>query len=125
MEGVKEMYKSGLTIWYNVKSMDESVKYFTEGLGFSLDFKDEEQRIAMITTNTKDCCIGFAEVETIAPVTSSAVFEVEDIEKAYVELKERGIQFTGEIETIPNLVKLATFQDPDGNSFELSQTLTD
>ncbi|QGH35560.1 lactoylglutathione lyase [Gracilibacillus salitolerans] len=119
------MYKSGLTIWYNVKSMDESVKYFTEGLGFSLDFKDEEQRIAMITTNTKDYCIGFAEAETIAPVTSSAVFEVEDIEKTYVELKERGIQFTGEIETIPNLVKLATFQDPDGNSFELSQTLTD
>ncbi|WP_277678914.1 VOC family protein [Gracilibacillus dipsosauri] len=119
------MYKPGLTIWYNVKSFERSVKYFTEGLGFSLDFKDEDQGIAIVTTNTKDCCIGFAESETVVPVTSSAVFEVEDIDLAFSELKKKGIQFTGDIEVIPGFVKLATVQDPDGHSFELSQTIVD
>lgn len=117
------MYKPGLTIWYNVSDLDRSIRHYTEGLGFSLDFEDRDQRIAIVTTNTKDCCIGLAEAETVVPVTSSAVFEVEDIEQAVATLKERGISFTGEIETIPDFVKLATFRDPDGHHFELSQTL--
>jgi len=33
---------------------------YTERFGFSLDFQDDEQRIAIVATNTKDCCIGFA-----------------------------------------------------------------
>lgn len=117
------MYKPGLTIWFNVSNLERSVKYYTEGLGFDLDYHDKEQRIAIVTTNTKDCCIGLAEAETVVPVTSSTVFEVEDIESAVAQLKERGIMFTGDIETIPDFVKLATFQDPDGHHFELSQTL--
>ena len=117
------MYKPGLTIWYNVSNLEKSLKFYVEGLGFQVDFEDREQRIAMITTNTKDCCIGLAEAETVVPVTSSTVFEVEDIEQAVRILRQRGIAFTGEIVTIPDFVKLATFNDPDGHCFELSQTL--
>lgn len=117
------MYKPGLTIWYNVKDLERTLKFYTEGLGFALDFKDEESRVAIVTTNTKDCCIGLAEAETVIPVTSSTVFEVTDIEQAVDVLKSRGIRFTGDIEVIPDFVKLATFTDPDSHSFELSQTL--
>ncbi|XID95589.1 VOC family protein [Paenibacillaceae bacterium WGS1546] len=117
------MYKPGIAIWYNVKELEKSVAFYTEGLGFTLDFKDEEKRMAIVTTNTKECFIGLAEAETVVPVTSSTVFEVEDIEQAVTTLQARGVQFTGEIETIPDFVKLATFNDPDGHCFELSQTL--
>jgi len=117
------MYKSGLTIWYNVSNLERTLAFYTEGLGFKIDFQDEESRIAMIQTNTKDCCIGLAEAETVVLVTSSTVFEVEDIDHVVSLLKTRGVTFTGEIETIPDFVKLATFNDPDGHCFELSQTL--
>lgn len=117
------MYKPGLTIWYNVKDLERTLKFYTEGLGFTVDYKDEDSGMAIITTNTKDCTIGFTEAENVVPVTSSTVFEVEDIEQAVKTLSERGINFPGGIETIPDFVKLAAFQDPDGHCFELSQTL--
>jgi len=118
------MYKPGLTIWYNVKDLERTLKFYTEGLGFSVDYKDEENRMAIITTNTKDCAIGFMEAEEVVPITTSTVFEVEDVEEAVRTLSARGVTFTGEIQTIPDFVKLAAFQDPDGHCFELSQTLT-
>lgn len=117
------MYKPGLTIWFNVSNLERTLDFYVNGLGFPLDFEDRGQRIAIVRTNTADCCIGLAEAEEVIPVTSSTVFEVEDIEQAVDQLKRRGIEFTGEIETIPDFVKLATFRDPDGHCFELSQTL--
>ncbi|GIQ68119.1 lactoylglutathione lyase [Xylanibacillus composti] len=117
------MFKSGLTIWYNVSNMERTLNFYTKSLGFALDFHDEERQMAMIKTNTKDCYIGFAEAETVVPVISTTVFEVEDIEQAVEQLRAQGVTFTGEIEVIPDFVKLATFSDPDGHCFELSQTL--
>lgn len=117
------MYKSGLVIWYNVSNLERTLAFYTEGLGFAIDFQDEANRMAIINTNTKDCFIGFTEAETIVPVTSAATFEVEDIEQSVALLKTRGIKFAGEIETIPDFVRLAAFADPDGHCFELSQTL--
>ena len=79
--------------------------------------------MAIITTNTKDCTIGFTEAEEVVPITTSTVFEVENVEQAVRTLSARGVTFTGEIQTIPDFVKLAAFKDPDGHCFELSQTL--
>ena len=117
------MYKSGLAIWYNVANLDRTLDFYTKGLGFEVDYQDPGSRMVIVKTNTKDCFIGFTEANEVVPVTSSAVFEVEDIELAVAELKSRGVSFTGEIETIPDFVKLAVFHDPDGHRFELSQTL--
>lgn len=117
------MYKSGLTIWYNVTNLETTLEFYTKRLGFPLDYMDEAGRMAIIQTNTADCFIGFSESETVVPVTSSAVFEVENIEEAVEQLKSRGVTFNGDITTIPDFVKLATFNDPDGHCFELSQTL--
>ncbi len=117
------MYKSGIAIWYNVTNLEATVEFYTKRLGFQIDFMDEAGRMAIVQTNTADCFIGFSEAENVVPVTSSAVFEVENIEEAVEQLKARGVTFNGAIETIPDFVKLATFTDPDGHSLELSQTL--
>lgn len=117
------MFKSGLVIWYNVTNLERTLAFYTEGLGFAVDYQDEANRMTIVKTNTEDCFIGLAEAKTVVPVTSATTFEVKDIEQAFAQLKNRGIKFTGEIETIPDFVKLATFTDPDGHSFELSQTL--
>jgi predicted enzyme related to lactoylglutathione lyase len=106
-----------------VKDLERTLKFYTEGLGFSVDYQDEENRMAIITTNTKDCAIGFMESGEVVPITTSTVFEVEDVEQAVRTLSARGVVFTGEIQTIPGFVKLAAFKDPDGHCFELSQTL--
>lgn len=117
------MFKSGLTIWYNVSNVEQTLKFYTEKLGFEVDVHDKENGMACVHTNTKDCFIGFSESVEIIPSKVSAVFEVESIEDTIKSLEEKGIRFTSGITTIPGMVKFTTFKDPDGHDLELSQAL--
>jgi predicted enzyme related to lactoylglutathione lyase len=51
------------------------------------------------------------------------VLGVKDIDAARKHLESKGVKFTGPTETIPNLVKLATFLDPDGHRIMMYQSL--
>ncbi len=119
------MFVPGLTVWYNVRSIESSLAFYTEKLGFKELFHNPEWGMAMVKTNTDNCVIGFSEAETVEPSTSSTVFDVTDIEDAVHKLQGVGVSFVGEIETIDDFVKLATFADPDGHSLMLSQQLTE
>jgi predicted enzyme related to lactoylglutathione lyase len=48
---------------------------------------------------------------------------VKDIEAARAELEGKGVKFDGETRVIPEMVKLATFFDPDGNHLMFYQSL--
>jgi CreA protein len=48
---------------------------------------------------------------------------VNDIEKARAWLESKGVKFDGATREVPDMVKLATFFDPDGNTFMLAQGL--
>jgi predicted enzyme related to lactoylglutathione lyase len=52
------------------------------------------------------------------------VFGVVDIDEARGQLEQRDVRFDGETMTIPEMVRLATFFDPDGNKFMLAQDLS-
>jgi len=116
------MYKSGVTIWYNVSDLDNTLRFYVEQLGFEKVYHDAEAGMAMVNTNTKDCVIGFSTAEQVEPSTSSTVFEVEDIETTMRVLSERGVVFPEGVEVVPGMAKLATFYDPDGHNLMLSET---
>lgn len=117
------MYIPGFTVWYSVKCIDRTLAFYTDKLGFEVLFHDSGSGMAMVKTNTENCVIGFSEAETVIPSTSSSVFDVDNIEQAVHKLKAEGVAFIGDIETIPDFVKLATFSDPDGHSLMLSEQL--
>ncbi|MCU6712991.1 VOC family protein [Paenibacillus sp. J5C_2022] len=119
------MYVPGLTVWYSVKDIDHTLAFYTEKLGFELLYHDQESGITMVKTNTENCLIGFSAADSVVPSTSSTVFDVENMELAVDKLKKDGVTFIGEIEVIPDFVKLATFIDPDGHSLMLSEQLTE
>jgi len=49
-------------------------------------------------------------------------FSVDDIQKTYEELRGRGVEFTREPSPEPEApMIIATFRDPDGNTFQLFQ----
>lgn len=54
---------------------------------------------------------------------ATVVLQVGDIEYERKRLETAGVQFEGEIEEIPGIVKLATFRDPAGNRLQLAQPL--
>lgn len=59
------------------------------------------------------------EQETIAN-QSVLRLEVEDVVSAYEQLKDKGIQVF-ELETVPDVVSVFEFADPDGNRFSFYQ----
>jgi predicted enzyme related to lactoylglutathione lyase len=117
------MYSSGVSIWYNVKDLERTLAFYTEKLGFKVLNHNTSLGQARLTTNTKDCFIGFSEAQTLLPSTTSTTFEVVNIEQAMQDLQEKGVVFNGGIRTIPNLVRLATFTDPDGHNMMLSEKM--
>lgn len=119
------MYKKGLTIWYNVKDIHITRKFYEELLGFEVLMFNEAEGMAIMKTPTPDTEIGFSSATEIQASTASVVFTVENIAESVTTLRERGVQFIGNIETVPGMVKLATFVDPDGNSLMLAESITD
>ena len=93
-------------------------------LGFEESFKVAQAGWAEVTSPAKDVTIGLGVNEEVDGAGGTTpVFGVEDIEAAKAELEAKGVPFDGDIQTIPGMVMLATFFDPDGNSYMLSQSL--
>jgi uncharacterized glyoxalase superfamily protein PhnB len=59
--------------------------------------------------------------ERVAPNSPSIEFLVEDVEKFYTELKNKGVTFIKELHEEPWGGRQATFTDPDGNTLEIVQ----
>ena len=64
-----------------------------------------------------------ANEEVHAAGGATPVFAVLDLDAARSELEAKGVRFDGETQVIEGFVKLATFFDPDGNTFMLSESL--
>ena len=120
----KFAYKGDITLASSVKSLDDSIAWFQEMLGFEVVFRVDEAGWAELTTPTKDVTLGLGENKEVdGKGGTTPVFGVVDIEAARSELEGKGVRFDGETMEIPDMVKLATFFDPDGNTYMLAQSL--
>ncbi len=75
-------------------------------------------------TNIAKVTVGLSQVEEV-PKEGGAVltFGVADIDQARGKLEASDVRFDGPTRTIPGMVKLATFYDPDGNTLMFAQGL--
>lgn len=113
------MLKAGIGFHYSVSNVDRTVAFYTEKLGFKIHDYNAQTRQARLFTNTRDCLIGFAEQQPVVPGSTCITFAVDNIEQTVSDLQQKGIAFPEGIITVPNLIKLAAFADPDGYSLML------
>ncbi len=119
-------YKGDITLASSVKNLDEAIAWFKEILGFELVFRMDEAEWAEITSPTKDVTIGLGvNQEVDGRGGTTPVFGVKDIAQARAELEGKGVKFDGDTVEIPGMVKLATFFDPDGNTYMFAQSEVD
>ena len=117
-------YNGSITLSTSVSNIDESIDWFRNVLGFSEIFRAPEAGWAEITTPTEGVSIGLGQNEEVNGAGGATpVFGVKDIAAARAELQEKQVRFDGETIEIPGMVKLATFYDPDGNTYMLSESL--
>ena len=117
-------YDGGLTLAMQVKDRGTAAAWYRDTLGMTFLYDAAEIGWCELATHTQGVRIGLSEVESPkvggGPVPT---FGVTDLDAARARLESHKVRFDGETMTIPNLVKLATFFDPDGNTLMLYQDL--
>jgi predicted enzyme related to lactoylglutathione lyase len=103
-------------IWLPVTDMDRAVTFYRDALG--LDVAEHDGDWTEVTTG--DQRIGLNATESPSGDGGAVIaFAVDgDIEQATAALKDKGVEFTGEVSEHP-WGRIAPFQDPDGNDLQL------
>ena len=117
-------YDGGLTCSIQVADLDQSIKWYSDVLGFKLLYKVDEIAWAELATEIKGVNVGLGQVENPAKLSGTKLtFGVKNIDAARKLLEQKKIRFDGPTQEIPGMVKLATFFDPTGNALMFYQDL--
>ena len=116
-------YINDLTLAFHVKDLKASLAWYRDVLGFKLIYHMEDIAWCELSTGVGGVNVGLSQVESPKTGGPTPTFGVSDIDHARKQLEDRGVKFDGPTQEIPNMVKLATFFDPDGNAIMFSQAL--
>ena len=117
-------YDGGLTCSCGVSSLDRSIPWYRDVLGFELLYRMEQIAWCELKTSVVRVNIGLSEVEEPGGKGGATLtFGVTDIEAAKAELDRHGVRQDGGIQDIPDMVRLLTFYDPDDNALMFYQEL--
>lgn len=117
-------FTGGLVCALNVTDYDRAVAWYRDVLGFAVIYELRDMGWVELQTPTGRVAVGLAVREQVAAGQAGATltFGVRDIEAARRRLEQGGVRFDGETMVIEGQVKLATFFDPDGNTFMLYES---
>ncbi len=117
-------YDGGLTCSVGVASLDSSIGWYRDVLGFELLYRLEDMAWCELKTAVAKVNLGLSEVEQPGGKGGATLtFGVTDIEAAKAELDRHGVRQDGLIQDIPAMVRLLTFYDPDDNALMFYQEL--
>lgn len=112
--------------WIVVSDLDDAIKFYTEILGFTLRSCYKEMGWAELS-GPGGCDLGLAQAnpksDLKAGTNAVPTITVDDIVKARNDFLKKGVTLMGDIMEVPGHVKLQTFVDKDGNTFQLVQLL--
>ncbi len=115
------MIKTVWRITFCVSNLEKAAEFYEETLGLEkkyeyssyVGFECGGVEIGLILKVT--------EGQKVSPASPSVEFLVDDVEKVYKELKNKGVKLFKELHEEPWGGKQATFTDPDGNIIEIAQ----
>ena len=112
-----------LLAWYEVPDLEKAKAFYGNVLG--MEFSFEMPGWAEFAPVKGGPSVGLALRDTAPSQTGGAtiVLKVADIHAAKSELTAQGVEFDGDIEEYPGIVRLAIFRDPFGNRLQLAQEL--
>lgn len=119
-------FDGALTCAINCADLDRSIAWYRDVLGFELLYRVDEIAWAELASPVTGVTVGLGQVEAVAPEGGATLtWGVTDVDAARARLEASNVRFDGETMTVPEMVKLATFFDPDGNTHMLAQDLTE
>jgi CreA protein len=108
----------------DVSDYDRSITWYRDVLGWELVFELPEWRWAQFQSPVPGLLVGIGQSERVREGGGATLtFTVSDIDAARAHLEGQGVRFDGETHQVEDMVRLATFYDPDGNALMLAQQL--
>jgi CreA protein len=116
-------YGSTIVISVNVSDFDKAIEWYSDALGFELEYRLDQYKWCELKTPHANINVGLGQTEEIKNGGTVPTWTVKDIDAARSHLESVGARFDGDTYQIEDMVKLATFYDPDGNAWMLAQPL--
>lgn len=108
--------------WIVVKNLNQAIEFYTKTVGLTLREHNSEFGWAELS-GPEGAILGIAEenphMKQKAGINGVVTITVTDIDAARKKFLNQGAKLIGDIEEIPNHVKMQTFSDQDGNLFQL------
>ena len=118
-------FDGGLTCALGVRDLQASIAWYRDVLGFELLYEAGEMGWCELQTPVRKVNVGLSQIENPEVRGGTTLtFGVQDVDLARARLAQQDVKFDGETQTIPGMVKLATFFDPDGNKLMLYEDLS-
>ena len=118
-------YNGGVTCAVQVSDIEKSIAWYENVLGFKSLYHVKEMGWCEMTSPVNRVLLGLSQVEDPKVKGVTLTWGVNDIEAARKKLEQCDVRFDGPTQEIPDMVKLATFYDPDGNNYMLFESLSD
>ena len=107
-----------------VSDFGRSLAWYRDVLGFEVVFELADWGWAQLQSPVKGLLVGIGQSEEVkAGGGATLTFTVDDIDAARAHLEGEGVRFDGDTSQVEDMVRLATFYDPDGNALMLAQHL--
>jgi catechol 2,3-dioxygenase-like lactoylglutathione lyase family enzyme len=117
-------YVPEVTASMGVTDLDRSIEWYKDILGFTLLYRVDEIAWCELSTGVPGVNVGLSQNQEVKQDGGATnVWGVSDILAAKAHLDAHGVRQDGDIQHIPDMVKLLTFYDPDGNAMMLSENL--
>jgi len=117
-----------MAVWLAVTDLEKSIAFYRDKLGLPL--KSTEEGFADFKIKGAEVALGTKEMiekTTGQKITIGGLQHlilswdaVDDVDKLYEELKDKGVQFLSQPKTQPWGQRVAYFTDPDGHIWEIS-----
>jgi len=118
-------FDGSVTCAVQVSDIEKSIAWYQDVLGFKLIYHVKEIGWCEMASPVNRLQLGLSQVEKPNVKGVTLTWGVNDIEAARKKLEQSDVKFDGPTQEIPNMVKLATFYDPDGNNYMLNESLSD
>jgi predicted enzyme related to lactoylglutathione lyase len=117
-------FQQEMTASMGVTDLDRAIAWYGDVLGFELLYRVDEIGWCEMKTHMPGVIVGLSQNQEVKQGGGATnVWTVADIEAAKAHLDAHGVKQDGDIQHIPDMVKLLTFYDLDGNAMMFAQSL--
>jgi catechol 2,3-dioxygenase-like lactoylglutathione lyase family enzyme len=106
-------------VWYHVRNLDEARAFYSQKLGFSEVFVNDDDRWAKLERGEMQIALAEGDPHE----GGVAAVDVEDVRAEAERLRSEGVE-VGVVLEIHNEVRLADVYDPDGNRIQLVEQVS-